>query len=246
MALAALVGRRVMRAVILFDIDATLVLSGGAGLRGLNRAFEEELQIQGACTGVALPGRTDRAILAEVLARVGIPHDDELEARLRDRYCECLLEDIRRPNPTKGVLPGVTALLDTLAEREDVSVGLLTGNFFEAARIKLEYFALWHHFPFGAFGGDALDRRDLFHVALRRVTAVCSRSFIASQVIVVGDTPLDIECARAAGATSVAVATGTFDEESLRAAGADVALRDLTDAAAVLRVIDRVSASRPT
>lgn len=228
-----------MRSLILFDIDGTLIRSGGAGFRSLNRAFADELRIRDACQDVALPGRTDRAIVGEMLNRLGIPHDADLEIRLRSRYVECLREEIRRPHPTTGVLPGVAALLDTLAMREDVSVGLLTGNYLEAARIKLEHFALWHHFPFGAFGEDAIERRDLLRVALERSRGAGSEAFSPCQVIVVGDTPLDVECARAGRALAVAVATGDFDETALRAAGADVALPNLRDADEFLRVIER-------
>ncbi len=218
-----------MAKLILFDIDGTLVLSGGAGLRSLNRAFEAECQLEGAFEHVALPGRTDRAILADVLSRLNIAFDKRDETSFRARYSQFLLDEIARPHPLKRVLPGVTALLDALAGAGDSTLALLTGNYPEAARIKLEYFGLWHHFGFGAFGDDAIHRNDLLDVALQRARESGLEPFAPADIMVVGDTPLDVACAKAGGAKAVAVATGEFDAEALRSAGADVVLENLRD-----------------
>jgi phosphoglycolate phosphatase-like HAD superfamily hydrolase len=132
-------------------------------------------------------------------------------------------------------MPGITALLDTLERRDDVFLGLLTGNFADAARIKLEHFDLWRYFRCGAYGDDAPDRNELVTVALARARECGTDRF--DRIFIVGDTPHDVACAAAGNATSIAVATGGFDVHALRAAGADVVFEDLTDAEAFLRVI---------
>ena len=124
-------------------------------------------------------------------------------------------------------MPGIRGLLDVLQARDDVRLGLLTGNFIEGARIKLEYFDLWKYFPWGAFGGDAASRNDLVPIAVSRARAFGIDEVPPSNIIVVGDTPNDIECARAAGATPVAVATGSYSTEQLRRAGADIVFETL-------------------
>jgi phosphoglycolate phosphatase-like HAD superfamily hydrolase len=147
-----------------------------------------------------------------------------------------LLEEVpKRGEGRRGIMPGITSLLDTLDRKADVFLGLLTGNFAEAARIKLEHFDLWRYFRCGAYGDDAHDRNALVPVALVRARECGADSF--DRIFIVGDTPHDVACAAAGNATSIAVATGGFDVQALRAAGADVVFEDLTDAGAFLRVI---------
>lgn len=230
-----------MRTLVLWDIDGTLVLTGRAGLRALERAVVEVTGVRGAVEGVPVAGRTDRAIVRDVLAAAGQVVTDAAMAAVRDRYCEALAEEVARDTPHwKGILPGVSAALDALAPLEGdgrVAVGLLTGNFARGAAIKLGYFDLWTRFRFGAFGDDHADRRDLVPLAM----AAAARAGMAvagpADVIVIGDTPADVDCAHAHGARALAVATGGFDEAALRATGADVVTRDLTDWPAVWRAI---------
>jgi phosphoglycolate phosphatase-like HAD superfamily hydrolase len=135
-------------------------------------------------------------------------------------------------------MPGIRALLDALSDRPDVGLGLLTGNFIEGARIKLEYFDLWKYFPWGAFGGDAASRNDLVPIALARAREHGIEALSPRHVLVVGDTPNDIECARVAGAIPIAVATGSYTVDQLRHAGADIVFSDLSDTAEFLRLLD--------
>lgn len=221
--------------VLLFDIDGTLVLSGGAGLRAMNRAFEELFAVPDAFSGVAMPGRTDAVILADAAAAHGVPPAD-LE-RFPDVYVAHLAAEIEKPGPRKGVMPGVRELLDALAPRGEAYLALLTGNYERAARLKLEYFDLWRYFRCGAFGDGAANRNHLFPRALARVQDQGGPVVPASDVVVIGDTPLDVECAAAAGARSVAVATGAYDTAALSASGADVVFEDLTDTATVLAAL---------
>jgi phosphoglycolate phosphatase len=223
--------------IVLFDIDGTLIRTGRAGSRAMDRAFEEVFGIPRAFDGVQMAGRTDKSILEDGAGRAGISLTDSTLQHFRLRYLERLLETLSEPGPRKGILPGVQPLLQALAQRPDVFLALLTGNCEEGARLKLEHFDLWKPFRCGAFGDDADERNELFHVAMSRVQA-CGVPPVAPQdVIVVGDTELDVACATAAGAHSVAVATGASNVQSLRQSGADVVVEDLSDTAAFLRLL---------
>ncbi len=227
-----------MPTLILFDIDGTLILTGGAGTRGMTRAFRDVFQVADAFRGVPMPGRTDPLILAEAVARAGILADDDLLARFTDRYATCLAEELRVDAPGKAVMPGVRTLLDRLDARPDVFLALLTGNYREAARLKLQHFGLWHYFRCGAFGEDAPTRDGLVPVAMARAQACGAPALSPRDVIVVGDTPLDVACAKAGNARAVAVATGGFDVDTLRASGADVVFETLSDSDAFLALLD--------
>ena len=229
-----------MRKLVLFDIDGTLVLTGGAGIRAMNRACEELVGHPHALAGIPVAGRTDRIILTDVLARAGHALDDGLLERLRDRYISHLREEIERPGRTqsfeslgarggvKAVMPGIRELLDVLERRDDVFLGLLTGNFQAGARIKLEHFDLWRYFRCGAYGDDAADRNELVPFALERARRCGLPDLAPEHILVVGDTPHDVACARAVGATPVGVATGGFTVEQLRESGADIVFQDLS------------------
>jgi len=223
--------------VILFDIDGTLVLTGGAGVRGMARAFEQLFSVPDAFQTIDVPGRTDSWILAAALALHGVACDAAGAARFREVYLGHLREELQRPGPRKGMMPGVDLLLDTLQQRDDVYLALLTGNYEEAARLKLEYFDLWRYFRCGAFGDGALERNGLLPKALTRIRECGGPTVAARDVIVVGDTPLDVACAAAGGARSIAVATGGYDADALRATGADLVLDDLSDVDRVLSAL---------
>ena len=239
-----------MRKLILFDIDGTLVLTGGAGIRALNRACEQLVGHGAALDGIAVAGRTDSIILADVVARTGRSLDDALFEELRARHIACLRDEIDRPGTPqpfealgdrsglKAVMPGVRDLLDALEPRSDVLLGLLTGNFEAGARIKLEHFDLWRYFRCGAYGDDAADRNDLVPFALDRARRSGLGEIAPEDILVVGDTPHDIACARVVGATPVGVATGGFTADALRACGADIVFDDLSDTAAFLKLIE--------
>ena len=225
------------RKLVLFDIDGTLVLTGGAGMRAMNRACEEIIGHVDALQDVPLAGRTDWIILHDTLSRIGHELDERLFADLRDSYLAHLAIEILQPGRgVKGVMPGVRAVLDEL-EKRDVFLGLLTGNFEQGARIKLEHFDLWRYFRCGAFGDDAADRNALVPFAVKRASAHGVSDLPPNQVFVVGDTPHDVACALAAGAVPVGVATGSSSVEHLRASGAEVVFGDLSDVGAVVGVL---------
>jgi phosphoglycolate phosphatase-like HAD superfamily hydrolase len=224
--------------LILFDIDGTLVLTGGAGMRAMNRACEDLVRSENAMAGVTFAGRTDWSILDDILRNHGHTLDEVRLDELRRRYVTHLAEEIVLPGRgVKDVMPGIRELLEVLVARADVRLGLLTGNFVEGARIKLEYFDLWKYFPWGAFGGDAASRNDLVPIALARAKEHGIDGIPSPRVLVVGDTPNDVECALVAGATPVAVATGSYTVDQLRAAGAKIVFDDLLDADAFLKLL---------
>ncbi len=179
-----------------------------------------------------------RAEFHDAMRKLGRDLEEELLATIRTRYVQYLEEEIQhRGHGIKSVLPGVRELLDQLSSRDDVFLGLVTGNFEEGARIKLEYFDLWRYFRCGAYGDDAQDRNALVPFALQRARACGLSPARAHDVLVVGDTPHDVACARAAGAIPVGVATGSYTIEEIRASGADVVFPDLSDTAAFLALL---------
>ena len=227
-----------MTQVLLFDIDGTLVLSGGAGARALVRAFEDVFGVSGGLDSIPMAGRTDAWIAAQMAAAHGLESGEEQFRLFHDTYVGYLVDEIHLPGPRKGVLPGVGALLDMLATRDDVYLALLTGNFRRGAEIKLEHFGLWRYFETGAFGDAAHDRNELLWRAMANVEAAGGPTVRPSDVVIIGDTPLDVAVAVAGGARSLGVATGGYDVDALRASGADAVLPDLSDAEAVLEALN--------
>ena len=223
--------------IVLLDIDGTLIRTGRAGSRAMNRAFEEVFGIAGAFDGIEMAGRTDKWILDDAASRAGVDLSVDNYQRFRDRYFARLAETLREPSPGKGVLPGVRRLLETFDTRDDVFPALLTGNCEDGARIKLQHFDIWKYFRCGAYGDDVTDRRHLFEIAIQRTEACGAPRVRPEDVVVVGDTVLDVACAKEAGARSVAVATGPCDIDTLRKSGADVVVRDLGDTEAFLRML---------
>lgn len=213
------------------------MLTGGAGGRALTRAFEDLFAIPDAFRGIPVAGRTDAWILSQAMATHGIPSDAPALARFPEAYLSHLRKEIERPGPRKDVMPGVRELLDVLSGRDDFHLALLTGNYEAAAHVKLQYFDLWRYFTGGAFGDDAPDRNALVPKAIARIVALGGPSVAASDAIVVGDTAHDIACAKAGGARSIGVATGSHTVDQLRAAGADFVMQDLNDTDEVLRVL---------
>jgi phosphoglycolate phosphatase len=227
-----------MPKLVLFDIDGTLVLTGGAGIRAMNRAGEEVLGTSNLLDGIPVAGRTDWIILHDALKNAGHDLDEDLFGRMRDAHIRYLREEILAPGEgVKDVMPGIRELLELLQTR-DVFLGLLTGNFEEAARIKLGHFDLWDYFRCGAFGDDAADRNALVPFAVDRARQCGIGHFDYADVVVIGDTPHDVACADAVGALPVAVATGNYTLDDLRKTGAPIVLKDLSDADGFLRLID--------
>ena len=203
----------------------------------MTRAFEDLYGIRDAFVGVPFNGRTDAWILGQTAVRHGIDPADL--PKFKPRYLDYLTQELHQPGPRKGVMPGVRDLLDALASRHDVFLALLTGNFAEGARLKLEHFDLWRYFECGAFGDTVHERNELLADALAQVEACSGLRVEASHSIVIGDTPLDVGVALAGGARSIAVATGSHTTDQLRTSGADIVFEDLSDLERVLAVLER-------
>jgi phosphoglycolate phosphatase-like HAD superfamily hydrolase len=226
--------------ILLFDIDGTLMLSGGAGRRAMDRAFFEIHGIENAFDGIAPYGKTDPAIFTEIFSNHGLGDDvgDEEIRPVADLYTRYLPEEVRTSTGAE-LMPGVAPLLDHLAGLDAVVLGLLTGNFERTARTKLSRFDLNRYFSFGAFGSDDGDRVRLVPVALRRAAAHTGRTIAAGpHVVVIGDTPRDVECALVHGATAVGVATTHYTIDDLQAAGAHHVFQDLANTAQFTRALD--------
>jgi phosphoglycolate phosphatase-like HAD superfamily hydrolase len=236
--------------LILFDIDGTLIVSGGAGARAMTRAFEETWGLSDALRHVDVAGRTDNIILEDALRATGIVAAGEPLERFKRIYCEFLRDELSSANGVaygnstgngrpKCVLPGIQPLLEALLARQDVSLALLTGNFPESAEIKLRHFDLWEYFEWGVYGNEATDRHDLLPIALQRHLDRGAPSIDPADVIIVGDTPHDISCAHRGGAKAIAVATGNYTLDVLSGCRPDVLVQDLTDHAPFFALLDR-------
>ena len=211
----------------LFDIDGTLVDTGGAGMRALQEATAECYGGEGPALDLA--GSTDLGVLAGILAHFDLEHAEGEEERFFAAYLHRLEWNLAQGGFAGRVLPGAAGLLDKLSQRGEITIGLLTGNIAGGAGAKMRHYGLDHHFPFGAYGCDHADRNLLGPVALDRAAAHAGVSFTPEETLVIGDTPKDIACAHAMGARCLAVATGKFSAEQLRAAGADMVVQSLED-----------------
>jgi phosphoglycolate phosphatase-like HAD superfamily hydrolase len=227
----------VSRRLILFDIDGTLVNTGGAGGRAMSRAFHDMAGVEHGAVSIPMAGRTDAWIVSQIAERHGLACTPAFVGQFHDAYLEHLAREVAVPSSQKRVLPGVRPLLDALASQDDAFVALLTGNFRRGAEIKLSHFGLWDFFMGGAFGDVAHDRNALLHDALISIREQGGPAFTPDEAVIIGDTPLDVAVAVHGGARAVAVATGGHDMDELRRAGADVVLPDLSDRATVLQVL---------
>jgi phosphoglycolate phosphatase len=212
----------------LFDIDGTLVDTGGAGICALNEATREVFGHEGP--ELDLAGSTDLGIIANIHAHFEI----EPTAERIDAYFEIYHARLEW-NLTHGGFPGrvfdgVPEILAELEARPAATVGLLTGNTAGGAARKMRHFGLARHFPFGAYGCDHADRNLLGPVALERAASHAGRKFTPAETLVIGDTPKDIACARAVGAKCLAVSTGRFSAAELRMHGADHVVESLDQA----------------
>lgn len=223
----------------MFDIDGTLVNAGGVGRTALARALEEVYGTTGAIDRYDFRGRTDPRIVLDLIGDAGW-HEADVRARFEACFGAYLreLDALLSEGALVRLLPGVADVVRLLSARDDAVVGLLTGNIEPGARIKLRSTGLWPLFRVGAFGSDDADRRCLPAVARQRALDVLGHDIPYERVTIIGDTPLDVDCARACGAHAVAVATGRYTETELAACSPDLLFADLGE---VDRVIEKLS-----
>ena len=224
--------------LFLFDIDGTLLTARGVGRAAFKQALEGTYGTAGALDAYDLRGKTDPRIVWDVLTAAGIP-GEAIEARLRDcfeayvRELETLLGD----GSAVQLMPGIRDLVGALSAHPDAIVGLLTGNIEAGARLKLRPTRLLPHFRVGAYGSDHIDRRRLPPIARERAARLVGRDIDDERVTIIGDTPHDVDCARACGAIAVAVATGQYPADELRACAPDLLFHDFSDAARALTAL---------
>jgi phosphoglycolate phosphatase-like HAD superfamily hydrolase len=227
-----------VKTLLLWDIDGTILTSGGAGMRALRAPLRELHGIQASLDDIDYAGRTDRHILRQIFTRYNLPLSEDNFTRFLDHYVATLPTELA--NPSAFILPGVPALLAAAAARPDITQALLTGNVQRGAHAKLSFHGLWDFFPFGAFADDSEYRNDLGPHALRRAREHTGIDFKPECVWVIGDTPHDIACGRIIGAKTLAVATGSHSVAALATHTPTAVLPDLSNAAAFWGLIDGV------
>lgn len=202
-----------MTRLVLFDIDGTLILTGGAGVKAFAQTFAEEFGLPDATKSMQFAGRTDRALAFEIFRTNGIDPTEENFQRFCQAYTRRLANHL--PADRTEPLPGVLEFLGTLETMPTPPVlGLLTGNLPEGARLKLSHYQLWHRFELGAFGDATVCRNEVAQTALE-IARKKIPDLHPEEILVIGDTPADIHCAQAIGARVLAVATGQFTPAQL-------------------------------
>jgi len=223
--------------LLLFDIDGTLLATNGAGSRAASRAFERMHGIKDAMDKIDAAGKTDPLIIKELyrneLKRV---HTQDEAEELYRHYTIYLREEVTSGEIT--VMPGVRELLNRLSNRDDIALGLATGNIQEGAYIKLTHASLEAHFCFGGYGSDSEIRERLVRRAIERALSLMNHTGGFVETYVIGDTPFDIIHGRAAGARTVAVATGRYTKMELREHEPDYLYDDLSDIESVMRIFN--------
>lgn len=240
---------KMTKALLLFDIDGTLLRTEGAGMRAMLTAFRRLYGHQFTMRGVEVSGYMDPLIFADAMAINGLAHDPAQHVTFRDTYVAQLREDLGSSRERAAVIDGISDVLGMLRrradQRRDVVLGLLTGNYTAAAPVKLTAAGIetgW--FRVTAFGDEAPTRPDLVPLAMGKYQRLVGERAEPRGVVVIGDTPRDVACAKAHGCTAFAVATGRFGVDELRDAGADIVARDLTDPAPLIDLIDSIQARR--
>jgi phosphoglycolate phosphatase len=224
-----------VKLLLLWDIDGTLIASGGAGMRALQVALRSVFGIDGSLDDIEFAGRTDHWIMREIFRKFGLSATADNFARYFEGYVAALPGELA--NPHARVLPGVREILQAAAAHGQIAQGLLTGNIRRGAQVKLSHHGLWDHFPFGAFADDSEHRNDLGPHAVRRARERHGVEFSAANVWVIGDTPHDIACGKIIGARTLAVATGGYKLDQLRTHAPTLVLEDLGETTEVLRLL---------
>lgn len=225
--------------LVLFDIDGTLLISLRAGVGAMQTALRELHGVDISFDGVEIHGRLDTLIWRDLANRYGLPAHEEAHQTFRSTYARHLDERLAANN-TSQALPGAIALVRAVQATPGVTIGLLTGNYEPTGKLKVKHAGFDPDaFVVNAWGDDAPDRRSLVPVAMQRYHQRHGRAVPAQNVVIIGDTPHDVDCAKAHGARVLAVGTGAFTPEALRQAGADLATPDLSDTATLAAWITR-------
>ena len=232
-----------VKTLLLFDVDGTLLKTGGAGMRAMEQVGRALFGRDFSFEGIQVSGHLDPLIFAEAAANNGVGNTPFCHQSFRDGYLKQLELELtacpEKVHPTPGVERTLGLLRDRVAEHQDVVLGLLTGNYTLAVPIKLAAAGLdpgW--FKVTAFGDEAPSRSALVPVAIKKYKAICQEPIDANRIIVIGDTPRDVACAHDHGCVAFGVATGSFGVDQLRGVGADVVVKDLSDPTPLIRLVD--------
>ena len=229
------------RKLVLFDIDGTILLSGGAGRRALVRVMATAGADPDVFGKIRFDGKTDPQIIVELLREAG--HEwsgqQEMIETLSDQYLDLLESELAAKDaPPPTLMPGVTPLLDALHQDERATLGLVTGNLARGAALKLRSVGLDpERFVIGAFGSDSPHRPDLPAIAADRAKPLFGHAPSGHDVVIIGDTPADVTCGQAIGARAIGVATGSYSANDLRDAGAYLVVDDLVETRRILDAI---------
>ena len=212
--------------LLLWDIDATLITTGGAGEKALKGIVQRRFGVQDDLHDIEIAGRTDTGIAASILRKYQIEPTAESVAEFLHEYLHHL-EDLL-PQISGRVLPGVAEILQRLEQNPDRVLALLTGNMQRGAELKLRHHGLWDYFEFGAYADDDHDRNKLGAFARARATERHPEDFAVAQIDVIGDTGHDIACGKIFGARTIAVATGSWTRQQLAGHAPDFLFDDLS------------------
>jgi phosphoglycolate phosphatase-like HAD superfamily hydrolase len=230
-----------MKKLLLFDIDGTLLLTGGAGKVAFEEAFEEVFGVQDSWRDLDPHGKTDPAIFDEValreLGRLLTPGEFDL---LMERY-EDIFEERIKESPRFELMPGVIEILEHLSRDPDIFLSLATGNFEGAGHMKLKRGSIDHYFRTGGFGNDARERHQILLAAITYSEELARKSFPKKDVFVIGDTEYDIAAAKKAGVRSIAVLTNGRTHKHFEPDPPDHILKDLTDISAFMACLNGFS-----
>jgi phosphoglycolate phosphatase-like HAD superfamily hydrolase len=223
--------------VLLFDIDGTLVTTGGAGRRSMDLAFEQLHGRRDACDSFSMSGMTDRAIVRKALGIIGVEASPEaIDAVIASYLAHLALEVPKVADRDYRVFPGMREAVMEARSRSGFAVGLGTGNVRQGARVKLERVSIYDQFDFGGFGCDHEDRVELIRSGAKAGASRLGAPLAECRVVIIGDTPKDVHAAKGIGAECIGVGTGNYSVQVLMEAGADAAFPDFThrEAMAVL------------
>lgn len=227
--------------LFLFDIDGTLIFAHGVGRLALTKAMQEVYDVTPKFENYDARGRTDPQIVFAVIHGAGVP-EDVIAAGLGScfeihaRHLNALIDN---GHPVR-TMPGIPELVRALSGREDALVGLLTGNIEQGAYAKLRPTGLAPYFRIGAYGSDDGDRRRLPGIARDRARVLTGHTIPFEHIVIIGDTPLDVDCARACGARSVAVSTGQHNSDELAACTPDLLFPDFSNVESALHLLNQI------
>ena len=226
-----------MKKLVLFDIDGTIMNTDGGGASSCKKALETVFGKEVPLDDYSMSGKTDTQIVLDLMERVGVARE-ETTARLDEinvLYIDLLSKEVDSWNPE--LCPGIVEVLDALVNRDDVVLGLLTGNIVKGAEVKLNRVGLWSYFKTGAFGDRAPERKMLPEIAQKTAAELTGKVFEGKAIVIIGDTPNDVLCGRHLGVKSIAVASGGFDLEALRSYAPDFLFQDLSRTEEVVEAI---------